>query len=86
MGKLIGLDRIPEVRTIRSKIKLLSQNNQPQQWLDELSKQWMEQEQSLAGVLYIDGHQDVYYGKKQKIPKKFISRMRLALSATTDYL
>ena len=82
---MIGLDRIPEVRTIRNKIKILSRNDQPQRWLDELSKEWMGQNKELAGVLYIDGHQDVYYGKKQKIPRKYISRMRLALSATTDY-
>ncbi len=84
-GKLIGLDRIPEVKTLRGKIKVLSQNEQPDKWLAELSKDWMANSPELAGVLYIDGHEEVYYGKTNKLPKRFISRLRLAMRATTDY-
>jgi len=85
LGKLIGLDRIPEVKTFRKKIALLSQNDQGKTWMSELSKQWMEMHRELAGVLYIDGHQDVYYGKKNKLPRHYISRLRLAMRATSDY-
>jgi hypothetical protein len=35
-GKLIGLDRIPEVRTLRSKIKQLTQDDGSQQWSEAL--------------------------------------------------
>jgi hypothetical protein len=31
-GKLLGLDRIPEVRTLRKKIQLLVQDNQAKCW------------------------------------------------------
>ena len=34
---------------------------------------------------HIDGHQEVYYGKSNKLPKRFISRLRLSMRATTDY-
>ena len=85
LGKSIGLDRIPEVKTLRTKIVELSANDQPKQWLGDLSKFWMLSSPELAGVLYIDGHENPYFGKNNKLPRKFISRLRLALRATTDY-
>ena len=33
-GKLLGLDRAPEVKTLREKVHHLSQSEQSQQWLD----------------------------------------------------
>jgi len=85
LGKLLGLDRIPEVKTIRRKINYLSQGEQPDKWLSRLSKDWMANAPELAGVLYLDGHEEVYYGKANKLPRRYISRLRLAMRATTDY-
>jgi len=85
LGKLIGLDRIPEIKTFRKKIADLGQNGQSNQWMGELSRDWMEINPDLAGVLYIDGHQDVYYGKTNKLPRHYISRLRLAMRATSNY-
>ena len=85
LGKSIGLDRIPEIKTFRAKIMDLSKGGQSERWLGDLSKQWMQQNSELAGVLYIDGHEDVYYGKKNNLPRHYISRLRLAMRATTDY-
>jgi hypothetical protein len=31
-GKLIGLDRIPEVRTLREKLMMLTQEGSPERW------------------------------------------------------
>ena len=45
----------------------------------------MEENPELSAVLYIDGHTKLYYGKKTSPPKRFVSRMRLCLSGTTDY-
>lgn len=36
-GKLLGLDRIPEARTLRAKIRLLTRDNRAVQWSGELS-------------------------------------------------
>ena len=85
LGKLIGLDRIPEIKTLREKIAILSEHGQSEKWLGKLSKQWMQMNEDLAGVLYIDGHEDIYYGNKTNLPRHFISRLRLCMSATTDY-
>ncbi len=38
-----------------------------------------------AAVLYVDGHVRVYYGSTKQLPKHYIARQRLCLSATADY-
>ena len=40
-GKLLGLDRVPEVRTLRAKIQRLAQDDHPSQWSAELCERWM---------------------------------------------
>jgi len=85
LGKSIGLDRIPEVKTLRKKIVALSVDGQGERWLGYLSKDWMQSSPELAGVFYIDGHPNPFFGKSNKLPRKYISRLRLALRATTDY-
>lgn len=41
-GKLLGLDRIPEVRTLRAKLKLLCQDmGRALRWNAELAKEWI---------------------------------------------
>jgi hypothetical protein len=85
LGKLMGLDRVPEVRCLRNKLTKLSANDAPQKWSRLLSRHWMESAPNLAGALYVDGHVRVYHGKKTDLPKKFVSRQRLCLRGTTDY-
>jgi hypothetical protein len=41
-GKVIGLDRVPKVRTVRQKIGLLATTGNPQAWGQELSQRWMQ--------------------------------------------
>ena len=80
-GKLIGLDRIPEVRTLRSKIKQLTQDNSPVQWREALCKAWMHSAPELASILYIDGHVRVYNGQQTKLPRHHVARQKLCLRA-----
>lgn len=84
-GKLLGLDRIPEAKTLRQKIGLLSDEQQPEKWLAELCRDWMESVPDLAGTLYIDGHVRVYHGQQTRLPKHYVARQKLCLRATTDY-
>ncbi len=67
-GKLLGLDRIPEVRTLRRKIKILS-GRKPEKWSARLCADWMESDPQSAGTLYIDGHVRVYHGHKTTLPR-----------------
>ena len=84
-GKLLGLDRVPEVRTLRAKIQLLAQEDAPGQWSAALCERWMAAAPEQAGVLYIDGHVRVYNGSQTQLPRHYVARQRLCLRATTDY-
>jgi hypothetical protein len=85
-GKLLGLDRIPEARTLRNKVHLLSHDKtQVKGWSAELCCYWMELAPEQAGVLYIDGHVRVYNGQQTQLPKHHVARQKLCLRATTDY-
>ncbi|HCW92524.1 MAG TPA: hypothetical protein DHM44_02465 [Flexistipes sinusarabici] len=85
LGRTIGLDRIPEVKTLRARIAEFCQNTAIDKWRFNLSRDWMADSPELSAVLYIDGHINLYYGKETAPPKRFVSRMRLCLSGTTDY-
>lgn len=86
MGQLLGLDRCPEVRTLRNKLKLLTWSKEEvEAWQRDLSVDWMEKTPELAGHLYVDGHVRVYYGNKANLPRRYVARQRLCLRGITDY-
>lgn len=84
-GKLLGLDRIPEVRTLREKIKCLARPESVKEWGDQLSQEWMKADPDAAGILYVDGHVRVYHGSQTKLPRRYVARQRLCLRGMTDY-
>lgn len=85
MGRLLGLDRIPEVRTLRNKLEVLSRQGTSAAWSAGLSNEWMESDPELAGILYVDGHTRTYHGSMTKLPRRYVSRERLCLRGMTDY-
>ena len=84
-GKLLGLDRIPEVKTLREKIAILGAQEKEAEWNAQLCRDWMEASPESAGVLYIDGHVKVYHGSQTKLPRHYVSREKLCQRATVDY-
>ncbi|MHC4783795.1 MAG: putative transposase [Planctomycetota bacterium] len=84
-GKLLGLDRVPEVRCLRHKMDELSANDGAERWAAHLGKYWMKQEPESVGALYVDGHVRVYHGRLTKLPRRYVSRERLCLRGITDY-
>lgn len=85
IGKIIGLDRIPEVRCLREKIDLLTTQKQAQKLNHLLIDHWYSPSTEASSFLYIDGHVRIYYGYKANLPSKFVSRQKLCLSATTEF-
>ena len=85
MGKLLGLDRIPEVRTLRAKVAELAAGGKAFQWSAELTRQWLEGDAAAAGVLYVDGRVSVYHGGQTRLPCRYVTRERLCLRGLTDY-
>jgi hypothetical protein len=59
LGRCLGLDRIPEVKTLRKRIALFCRVTDVEEWLSELSREWMQRDDALEGVLYIDGHVNI---------------------------
>ncbi len=85
-GQILGLDRCPEVKTLRSKLSLLSEDiDKVHGWQQALSKKWLNDDCSGAATLLIDGHVKVYSGTKGRVPKKFVPRQKLCLPATVSY-
>ena len=84
-GKLLGLDRCPEAKTLREKIKILTTQGDAKAWATQLCDDWMNHDPAAATTLYIDGHARVYHGSQTKLPRHYIARERLCLRATTDY-
>ena len=84
LGKLLGLDRIPEVRCLRNKLDVLSSDGSAERWGELLSRKWMNVHPELSGVLYVDGHVRLYAGKEQ-LPKLYVSRERLCLRGVMDF-
>lgn len=86
LGRLIGLDRVPEVRCLRKKIKLFSEQKQSTRLNNELMEHWYDKiDIKDQGFYYIDGHQRIYYGAKANLPVKYIARQKLCMSATTEF-
>ena len=77
-GNLLGLDRIPEVRTLRNKLEILCREaGRAARWQAALAREWMA---GLAGgdlVFYADGHVRVYHGDLTALPRHYVARERL---------
>ena len=84
-GKVMGLDRVPEVRTLREKTRQRAATGNAQTWMQDLGKSWMQADPLEAGYLYVDGHVGVYGGCVANLPRRFVSREHLCLRGTTDY-
>lgn len=85
-GKLLGLDRIPEVRTLRAKLKLLCEDlGRALRWNAALAREWIAQQNATELYFYCDGHVRVYHGEQTPLPRHYVARERLCLRATTDY-
>jgi hypothetical protein len=82
-GKLLGLDRIPQVEYLRTKIKQITDQKQCDFAQETLFTQWSEQMSDL--FFYIYCHVRVYSGTAAHLPKHFVSREKLCLSATTEF-
>ena len=85
-GNLLGLDRIPEVRTLRAKLELLCQQaGRAVQWNTALAKEWMGLGPAAEPIFYVDGHVRVYQGQAAQLPRHYVPRQKLYLRASVDY-
>lgn len=84
LGRLLGLDRSPEIKTLRRKLRELGQRCLAHEFLRQVAQQITRQCKNVLGYLYVDGHVRLYHGGR-KIPRVFSQKRRMVLPATTDY-
>jgi hypothetical protein len=83
LGRIIGLDRAPEVKTVRRKFSRMATMKRGRQLMDQLARQRIDQDRGRIAFLYVDGHVREYHGKaplsKAKKPQR-----QVATPAATD--
>lgn len=84
LGRLLGLDRAPEMKTLRRKLSVLARATRAEAFGRALASERVKGREELAGLLYVDGHVRAYHGE-QTLPKTHVVRLGSVLPATTDY-
>ena len=84
-GLVLGLDRSPEVKTLRRKLAELAGQGQALGLQGAFARRWAREQPEFLGFLYVDGHVRPYNGRKHRLPKTHVPRRRLCMPATTDY-
>ena len=84
-GLVLGLDRAPEMKTVRRKLCELASRGRALEFARAFANRWTEQAPDTLGYLYIDGHVRPYHGRTHELPKTHVQRRRLCMPATTDY-
>lgn len=83
LGRLLGLDRAPEVGTIRRRMDALAGMRRADQLIMGLARHHVAAHPEQMGVLYVDGHVRAYHGGSD-LPRAHLARARIAMAATTD--
>jgi hypothetical protein len=87
LGRILGLDRAPEVKTIRRKITALAATNRGEELIAAIAAKHVarldEANPDLSAVFYVDGHVRAYQGTR-KVAKTHIARLRFPAPATVE--
>jgi transposase len=84
LGRVLGLDRAPEVKTLRRKLEELAERQLASEFASALTRRWAAGDPEVLGLLYVDGHVRAYNGQKHSLPKRFVQRRRMCMPGTTD--
>ena len=84
LGILLGLDRAPEVKTLRRKLWELAARRAATAFSQRLAERWVQEHAEAVGLLYVDGHVRPYHGTAHRLPEAWVARRRLCMPATTD--
>lgn len=85
LGRIMGLDRVPEMRCLRQKIKFITEQQKAVDFEKSLFEGWVKPEENPCLFFYVDGHVRIYFGDKAQLSKTYVSRQKLCLCGTTEY-
>ncbi len=87
LGRVLGMDRAPEVKTIRRRIGQLAETGKASELIAALAAHHLAATgpggEDLAAILYVDGHVRAYQGTK-KIGKIYSTRLKFPVPATEE--
>jgi hypothetical protein len=83
LGRVLGLDRAPEVKTIRRKAGELAAAGKAAGWQLAIARHHAAQHCDDLGFLYVDGHTRVYFGTRD-VQKAHVARLKFPAPATGE--
>ena len=83
LGRVLGLDRAPEVKTIRRKLAELAAAGKAADLIMALARRHAAARPDALGFLYVDGHARVYYGTRD-VQKTHVARLKFPAPATME--
>ena len=83
LGRVLGLDRAPEVKTIRRKLAELAAAGKAAELIMALARRHAAARPDALGFLHVDGHARVYYGTRQ-VQKTHAARLKFPAPATME--
>jgi prepilin-type processing-associated H-X9-DG protein len=86
LGAILGLDRAPEVKTVRRKFTRMAAMERGKLLMDEVARQRIAQDEERVAFLYVDGHVREYHGKFPLFEAKKPQRQVAAPAATDTWV
>jgi hypothetical protein len=83
LGRVLGLDRAPEVKTIRRKLAELAAAGKAADLIMALARRHAAARPDTLGFLHVDGHARVYYGTRT-VQKTHVARLKFPAPATME--
>ena len=83
LGRVLGLDRAPEAKTIRRKLAGLAAAGKAADWQLAIARHHAQARPDELGLLYIDGHTRAYFGTRD-VQKMHVARLRHPGPATEE--
>jgi lambda repressor-like predicted transcriptional regulator len=83
LGRVLGLDRAPEVKTIRRKLGELAAAGKAADLIMALARRHAAARPDTLGFLHVDGHARVYYGTRP-VQKTHVARLKFPAPATME--
>jgi len=85
LGILLGLDRVPEVKTLRRKLRELGERQLADTFMRQLTERWAEASPRELALLYVDGHVRPYHGRIHVLPKQHVQQRGRPMPGTKDF-
>jgi len=86
LGAILGLDRAPEVKTVRRKFTRLAAMGRVGQLMDESARRRIAEDEDRVAFLYVDGHVREYHGKFPLFQAKKAQRQVVTPAATDTWV